>query len=120
MRALYIRFSRRILRTFVMPSFLVRVFVKPPLGSFPEGGCVGMLILMRLRFTGRFSSFEKLGSGQGDDPVQLLIDRVILPFIAVQRSGGAGDAVPHLLHFDSHDLSLWLPHQTELGQILLR
>ena len=54
MRALYIRFSRRILRAFVMPSFLVRVFVKPPLGSFPEGGCVGMLILMRLGLAGGF------------------------------------------------------------------
>jgi len=54
LRALYIRFSRRILRAFVMPSFLVRVFAKPPSGSFPEGGCVGVLILMRLGLAGGY------------------------------------------------------------------
>ena len=38
-----------------MPSFLVRVFAKPPSGSFPEGGCVGVLILMRLGLAGGLS-----------------------------------------------------------------
>ena len=63
MRALYIRFSRRILRAFVMPSFLVRVFAKPPSGSFPEGGCVGVLILMRLGLAGGLGYLCKNRSG---------------------------------------------------------
>lgn len=38
---LLIRFSRRRLRAFVMPSFLLHVFAKLPLIFSLESGCIG-------------------------------------------------------------------------------
>ena len=41
LRLFHIRFSRRKLRTFVVPSFLMYVFTKPPPRFSPGGGYVG-------------------------------------------------------------------------------
>lgn len=54
MRLFYIRFSRRKLRAFVVPFFLMYVFTKPPPRFSPGGGCVGVVILMRLGLAGGF------------------------------------------------------------------
>lgn len=55
MRLFHIRFSRRKLRAFVVPSFLMYVFTKPPPRFSPGGGYVGVVILMRLGFTCGFA-----------------------------------------------------------------
>lgn len=39
-----------------MPFSLARVFTMPPPGCSPRGGCVGMIILMRLSFRWTFST----------------------------------------------------------------
>lgn len=48
LRLFHMRFSRRKLCALVLPPFLIYAFTKPPPGFFPGGGCVEVLIAMRL------------------------------------------------------------------------
>lgn len=62
---LLIRFSRRRLRAFVMPSFLLHVFAKLPLIFSLESGCIGGSYLNEIRLRrGIFILFHNKGISQ--------------------------------------------------------